>query len=74
LYFDTGSTVASQYAVRAYSIAELAGAVIEPDETGLRAADAEEFRIILARDGHAEQVFMYRLDLQDIFFEDKPQT
>jgi hypothetical protein len=37
----------------------LAGAAIEPNETSLRAADAEELRIILAGDVHAEQAFMH---------------
>ena len=32
---------------------------IEPSETSLRAADAEELRIILAGDAHAEQTFMH---------------
>jgi hypothetical protein len=37
----------------------LAGTAIEPNETSLRAADAEELRIILAGDAHAEQAFMH---------------
>jgi hypothetical protein len=37
----------------------LAGTAIEPNETSLRAADAEEMRIILAGDAHAEQAFMH---------------
>jgi|HubBroStandDraft_6_1064221.scaffolds.fasta_scaffold1061085_2 hypothetical protein len=36
-----------------------AGAAIQPNETTLRAADAEELRIILAGDVHAEQAFMH---------------
>lgn len=36
-----------------------AGAAVEPNETSLRAADAEELRIILAGDAHAEQAFMH---------------
>jgi hypothetical protein len=37
----------------------LAGAATEPNETSLRAADAEELRIILAGDAHAEEAFMH---------------
>jgi Domain of unknown function (DUF4440) len=40
-------------------ITALAGTAIEPNETSLRAADAEEMRIILAGDAHAEQAFMH---------------
>jgi uncharacterized protein DUF4440 len=40
-------------------VAALAGAAIEPNETSLRAADAEELRIILAGDAHAEEAFMH---------------
>jgi hypothetical protein len=36
-----------------------AGAATDPNETSLRAADAEELRIILAGDAHAEQAFMH---------------
>jgi hypothetical protein len=36
-----------------------AGTATEPNETSLRAADAEELRIILAGDAHAEQAFMH---------------
>jgi Domain of unknown function (DUF4440) len=35
------------------------GAAIEPNETSLRAADAEEMRIIRAGDAQAEQAFMH---------------
>jgi hypothetical protein len=35
------------------------GAPIEPNETSLRAADAEEMRIIRAGDAQAEQAFMH---------------
>jgi hypothetical protein len=41
------------------SLTAIAGAGIEPNETSLRAADAEELRIILAGDTHAEQAFMH---------------
>jgi uncharacterized protein DUF4440 len=36
-----------------------AGPAVEPNETSLRAADAEELRIILAGDADAEQTFMH---------------
>jgi uncharacterized protein DUF4440 len=40
-------------------IAAPARPAVEPNETSLRAADAEELRIILAGDAHAEQAFMH---------------
>ena len=36
-----------------------ASPAVEPNETSLRAADAEELRIILAGDSHAEQGFLH---------------
>jgi len=37
----------------------LAGAAIKPDEASLRAADAEELRIVLTGDANAERTFMH---------------